>query len=98
MNAPVQLDLFKDDEYPACGVKLVIERLRTNPQDFNDDKWEWLTSSIYEYIADQKDPAIEYFIGLTKQEKDMLADAYTKYMREEFTTKVLRILTEADHD
>jgi hypothetical protein len=93
-----QLDLFSQNETPTQGVRILLERMKTNPDEFyvGSDKWDWLCGPLVKFGFKEEDRnKIFVFIGLTTAEVQMLYDAFVKASRDNFTSKVLGSLTES---
>ena len=94
-----QLDLFNDasPQHPETyleGVKLMLARMDTNPEEFSltEGTWYGLLREVFAH------PNGEYgglSAALTSEEVKAVTDKYREITRTNFTSKVLRILTKA---
>jgi hypothetical protein len=81
------------------GVKVLIERMKTNPEDFQmhpiaqgvkRGRFYWLTEEMQNYLTRQ---GSHYYMTLLKQEDvDALVDAFKDMHQKEFTDKVMKDL------
>lgn len=84
------------------GVKVLIERLKTNPEDFElvqskdyrrdmtEGRFYWVTEQVKSYLTGQN---THYYLTLLKQEDiDALVNAFKEKHQQEFTDKVMRDL------
>jgi hypothetical protein len=82
-----QLELF--DPLDAAnfneGVRLLVSRMKTNPEEFagSDNKWGKILTSNYSFF-------------LTSQEVKYLKEKLLETHRNNFTTAVLKVLTESE--
>lgn len=81
------------------GVKLILERLKTNPEDFLPsgrfrsvaDNLMELAGGRSERLKVSSEPSTPLYF-LTDEEKQLLRDAWVKCAREQFTVRVLETL------
>ena len=81
------------------GVKVLIERMKTNPEDFQmhpipqgvkRGRFYWITEEMQKYLNIQ---AGHYYMTLLKKDDlDALVDAFKDMHQQEFTDKVMRDL------
>ena len=81
------------------GVKVLIERMKTNPDDFQmhpirqgvrRGRFYWITEEMQNYLTRQ---GSHYYMTLLKQEDvDALVDAFKDMHQQEFTDKVMKDL------
>jgi hypothetical protein len=81
------------------GVKVLIERMKTNPDDFQmhpirqgvrRGRFYWITEEMQNYLTRQGN---HYYMTLLKQEDvDALVDAFKDMHQQEFTDKVMKDL------
>jgi hypothetical protein len=93
-----QLDLFDMRETPTHGVQVLLERMKTNPEEFHIDseKWGWVCTPLVKFGFKEEDRnKVFAFIGLNTYEVQMLYDAFVKASRDNFTSKVLESLTDS---
>lgn len=80
------------------GVKLILERLKTNPEDFlPSGRFRNVADNLMELaggrsrrIVTPNEPGPFYF--LTDEEQQLLKDAWIKCAREQFTVRILETL------
>ena len=90
------------------GVKVLIERMKTNPEDFEytqdkdykygmkQGKFYWVTEQIQSYLTNQNS---HHYLTLLKQEDiDALVNAFKERHEQEFTDKVMRDLFEEEKE
>lgn len=84
------------------GVKILIERMKTNPEDFKlaqgkdyrhgmtEGRFYWVTEEIQKHLNIQSD---HYYVTMLKKDDlDALVDAFKDMQQQEFTDKVMRDL------
>lgn len=84
------------------GVKLILDRLKTNPEDFlPHGKFRNVADNLTELaggramrIKASTDPVPLYF--LTDEERQLLKDAWVECAREQFTAQTMRTLMAED--
>lgn len=92
-----QLDLFEPQNL-THGVQVLLERMKTNPEEFSVDsqKWGWVCGPLVKFgFKEEERSKIFAFIGLTTAEIQMLYDAFVKASRDNFTSHVIESLTES---
>jgi len=81
------------------GVKILIERMKTNPEDFGieptkagikEGKFYWVTIQIRDYLMNGREHM--HLALLKKDDKDALVDAFRDLHQQEFTDKVMNSL------
>lgn len=90
------------------GVKVLIERLKTNPEDFEythdknqkygmkQGRFYWVSEQIQSYLTGKND---HYYLTLLKQEDiDALVNAFKEKYEQEFTDKVMRDLFKEEEE
>ena len=85
------------------GVKVLIERMKTNPEDFQmhpipqgvkRGRFYWVTEEMQKYLSIQ---AGHYYMTLLKKDDlDALVDAFKDMHQQEFTDKVMKDLFKED--
>ena len=90
------------------GVKVLIERMKTNPEDFEythdknhqygmkQGRFYWVTEQIQSYLTNQNS---HHYLTLLKQEDiDALVNAFKERHEQEFTDKVMRDLFKEEEE
>lgn len=91
------------------GVKVLIERMKTNPEDFEyvqdkknpyggmkEGRFYWVTGQIQSYLMGRND---HLYLTLLKQEDiDALVNAFKEKHEQEFTDKVMRDLFKEEEE
>ena len=87
------------------GVKVLIERMKTNPEDFQmhpipqgvkRGRFYWVTEEMQKYLNIQ---AGHYYMTLLKKDDlDALVDAFKDMHQQEFTDKVMKDLFREEED
>jgi hypothetical protein len=93
---PYQLDLFDSKDSPTHGVRLLLERMKTNPEEFHLDshRWGWVCAPLIKFgFKEEEHNKVFAFIGLTTTEIQMMYTAFVEASRDNFTSKVLESLT-----
>lgn len=72
------------------GVRLLIERMKTNPEEFRIDEGTLYSNNrwsklLHTAVTDEK--------TFTKDEREAVKEAFLKVRRDNFTTDVIRTLT-----
>ena len=87
------------------GVKVLIERMKTNPEDFQmhpipqgvkRGRFYWVTEEMQKYLNIQS--GHYYMTLLKKDDLDALVDAFKDMHQQEFTDKVMRDLFKEEED
>ena len=87
------------------GVKVLIERMKTNPEDFQihpipqgvkRGKFYWITEEMQKYLNIQS--GHYYMTLLKKDDLDALVDAFKDMHQQEFTDKVMRDLFKEEEE
>ena len=75
------------------GVKLLVERMRTNPEEFTADfgKWDGLVKTPWH------EEVTDWVAALNPTEIEMLKEARRKVYREKFTAEVMRTLLSVEN-
>lgn len=90
------------------GVKVLIERMKTNPEDFEytqdkdykygmkQGRFYWVSEQIQSYLTNQNS---HHYLTLLKQEDiDALVNAFKERHEQEFTDKVMRDLFKEEEE
>ena len=87
------------------GVKVLIERMKTNPEDFQmhpipqgvkRGRFYWVTEEMQKYLNIQR--GHYYMTLLKKDDLDALVNAFKDMHQQEFTDKVMRDLFKEEED
>lgn len=90
------------------GVKVLIERLKTNPEDFElvqdknykhglkEGRFYWVSEQIRDYLTIGNNHL--HLTLLMKEDLDALVDAFKEKHQQEFTDKVMRDLFREEED
>jgi hypothetical protein len=75
------------------GVKILLSRMESNPEEFGMDKDKWRT--IFNQVIAHKEkaptlPYPNYIMGLTTAEIDALYAGYSKFLRKSFDNYVMK--------
>lgn len=84
------------------GVQILLERMKNNPEEFtlNNKKWEWFTTDILKVAPLLQlhkapyAPTPSFMSGLTDIEIKQLHEGLIDAFRQNFTSSVLRTLSE----
>lgn len=72
----------------SAGVKILLERCKTNPDEIMSSKWSAIVESVFNYK--ETGSRSHYLRGLTEQEIDLLFDELNKLYRTQFDSLVMR--------
>jgi len=84
------------DEEMSIGVKILLERAKSNPEEVMDDygKWGQLREAVYGYV--EKGERRPWIRGLRPDEIDLLYEAFSTHARQIFDDYVLKNVLSTD--
>ncbi len=82
----------------SVGVKILLERAKSNPEEVMDDygKWGQLRDAVYAYV--EKGERRPWVRGLRPDEIDLLYEAFSIHARQIFDDYVLKNVLGADEE
>jgi len=86
------------DNEISAGVKIILERCKTNPDEMIDDygKWGQLRDAVYAYKEEgHRRPWVR---GLREEEIDLLYEAFSAHARQIFDDYVMKQVLEGDEE
>lgn len=86
------------DNEISAGVKIILERCKTNPEEMIDDygKWGQLRDAVYDYV--ERGERRAWVRGLRPDEIDLLYKAFSAHARQIFDDYVMKQVLEGDEE
>jgi hypothetical protein len=87
------------DNEISQGVKIILERCKTNPEEMTEDygKWGQLRNAVFDTV-ENKLRGSAWLRGLTEKEIDLLYEAFSSLHRKVFDDYVMKQILESDEE